>query len=175
MDAIGGRISLLRLPQRLWSKPSVQLCLWLILLLPFSLNALGKLSKNWQLIAPTQAERDIILNEHLRGYAAFNYLNRHHLNNVYQFFLEDSIYYGPHRLAGDVFGPGRYRDFYSLQPHVLSERLLSLGFNHLVINPTEHRDLEARAGFDCYFSEMFRADEVKAYRVLERNRCGKAN
>ena len=74
-----------------------------------------------------------MLQEHIPGYGVLTYLRDHPQARIYQLGLEESLYYAPRPIWGDVFGPWRYRDYQSLSPQALRRRYLLWSALHLSV------------------------------------------
>ncbi|WP_426341210.1 hypothetical protein ACN9MZ_05315 [Pseudoduganella sp. S-14] len=96
--------------------------------------ALKNAYKGWKLIAPTADAREAILQREITGYPVLAYLREHPMGRIYQFGLEDLLYYAPLRTGGDHFGPGRYRDLAGLAPSDLARALRQAGYASLLIH-----------------------------------------
>jgi hypothetical protein len=146
-------------------KQMAQTACWLItftlLLMAVSFSA----AKSWGRIAPDSKTREAILEKSVSGYKVLSYLRQHSVGKIYQFGLEDAIYYAPNPIWGDYFGPARYRDFATLAPEQLAQKLTSSGFKELVIHTKRWPNIDSRPNFDHYFFKIYEADSVTLYRV----------
>ena len=117
-----------------------------------------------QLIAFTPEHREAILMNRISGYRVASYLRDHPVKKLYQFSMEDAIYYLPSPTWGEVFGPWRYKD-YILAPAVLRKKLLDQDFDALVVHTLRIPSLASSQDFDRYF-ELLTSDGVVAlYRI----------
>lgn len=119
-------------------------------------------------MASTESARNEILEKRVAGYKVMTYLRDHPVGKIYQFGLEDAIYYAPSPIWGDYFGPGRYSDFASLEPEQLAHKLKERGFSDVLIHTERWPDIATRPGFDEYFSKIYEADAVKLYRIADK-------
>lgn len=123
------------------------------------------LRKNWKNVAATDTERESFLARRIAGYGVWKYLRAHPEAKVYQFGLEDAIYYAPRPIWGEVFGPWRYQDFDRLAPQALHRKLQAQGFTAVVIHTKRIPQVNSRAGFDCYFTPLHADGAVRLYRL----------
>jgi len=120
--------------------------------------------KNIQLIAITPERREAILLNRISGYRVISYLRENPVKKLYQFSMEDAIYYLPSPTWGEVFGPWRYKD-YNLAPAVLRKKLLDQDFDALVVHTLRIPSLASSQDFDRHF-ELLTSDGVVAlYRI----------
>jgi hypothetical protein len=126
--------------------------------------------KNWEHIAPTDTERNAMLEERITGYRVLTYLRQNPFGMVYQFGLEDAIYYAPSPIWGDQFGPGRHRDFAPLKSDQLSAKLKGLGFSGLLVHTKRWPNIDSKPDFNRHFSLIYEADDVRLYRMVDSNR-----
>ena len=92
-------------------------------------NVLAYSRNNWRHIAVTPEDRNQVLRSVVPGYEVLSYLRNHLIGKAYQIGLDGSIYYAPHPIWGDIFGPWRYRDYATLPPMQLWQKLRSGGFS----------------------------------------------
>jgi len=123
---------------------------------------------SWRKIAPTDTIRNEILNRKIAGYQLLSHLKQHPVGRIYQFGLENAIYYAPNPIWGDYFGPWRYRDFASLEPARLARALAAHGFDHMLIHTEICPQIAARPGFNDYFEEILNDGKVKLYRIMDK-------
>lgn len=133
------------------------------LLAALALPSLHAARKHWQNIAPTEAMREAMLADHVSGYGVWTYLRSHPQDKLYQLGLEDAIYYAPRPIWGEVFGPWRYRDYSSLPPDRLFQKLGKEGFTALSIHTGRFPDVNTRADFEHYFQLLYRDGQVMLY------------
>jgi hypothetical protein len=84
---------------------------------------------------------------------------------IYQFGLEDAIFYMPQPVWGDHFGPGRYRDMAPLSAELLANKLRSMRIDTLVINHEHWPTIHTKVNFDSHFEEILNSKSVTAYRL----------
>lgn len=121
--------------------------------------------KNYEAIAPTPTLRDAFLQQHLPGYGVWQYLRVHPQVKIYQINLEDTLYYAPHPIWGDIFGPWRYRDYTSLSPQLLHDKLAAEGFTALAIHTGRAAAVVEQESFAQYFELVATDGVVKLYRL----------
>ncbi len=136
-------------------------------------NVLIYSKNNWRHIAATPTEREHILAKAVPGYKALSYLRNHLVGRAYQVGLDGAIYYAPHPIWGDVFGPWRYGDYINLPPLRLSQRLRSEGFCYLVLGSGVHL-IDEDKGFRRYFSSIYADNDARIYQVLGAQGCAVA-
>jgi len=124
-----------------------------------------KLIRDWDHIKASAAGRDAYLQEKIHGYAVIKQLSEFPHKGIYQFGLEDAIFYMPQPVWGDHFGPGRYRDMAALSAEALAEKLDSMGIDVLLISHSDWPQVEAKQNFHQYFEVLVSSDGVTAYRL----------
>ena len=125
--------------------------------------------KLWHRIAPTPEARDALLRRNVTGYPMWAHLRAHPVGKLYQLGLEGSLYYAPSPVWGDVFGPWRYRDVVDLAPDELHRKLAAQRFEALVIDTQRMPQVDARAGFDKYFTLLHAEDSIRLYRLIPKD------
>lgn len=123
------------------------------------------IAKSHEAIAPTAAMRDAYLQQHLEGYGIWRYLRGQPYVKIYQINLEDTLYYAPRPIWGDVFGPWRYRDYASLSPQALHDKLAAEGFTALAVHTGRAADMVEREGFGQYFELVMIDGTVRLYQL----------
>jgi hypothetical protein len=118
-------------------------------------------------VALTSDAREAVLHAKVPGYAVFEFLRRHPVRKAYQMGMEDSLYYAPQRLWGDVFGPWRYRDFTELPPADLHRKLAQQDFDALLVHTQRMPQVAIRKGFDRYFRQIHTDGTVTLYQLVE--------
>ncbi|MGJ7580428.1 ArnT family glycosyltransferase [Variovorax sp. RHLX14] len=118
-----------------------------------------------QRIAVTPAEREALLLSEVNGYGMWAWLRENPSGRIYQLGLEESLYYAPHPVWGDVFGPWRYADVVALPPAAMHRKLISQGFDALVLDTARWPALAGQAGFDRFFILRHTEGAVRLYRV----------
>lgn len=130
----------------------------------FTINTL---SRHWTLVATNPQERRAILHRELGEYAeTLEYLNSIPGARIYQNGMEGAIYYAPHPIWGDHFGPYRYRDFVSGSPATLAKKLQDLNLNTLVLRIAFSSHLMLNDEFHKYFVELHASPHFKVYRTI---------
>ena len=79
--------------------------------------------------------------------------------------LADSIYYAPHPIWGDFFGPWRYSDIVSNNPVQLYKNLLIRNFDAVIVDGLLCSELESHMNFQQYFFMEFQSGGAKLYRL----------
>lgn len=120
-------------------------------------------------VALTAEAREAVLQSKVPGYAVFEFLRRHPVRKAYQMGMEDSLYYAPQRLWGDVFGPWRYRDFTELPPADLHRKLALQDFDALLVHTQRMAQVVTREGFDQYFRQIHTDGTVTLYQLVGAN------
>ena len=118
-----------------------------------------------QRIAATPAEREALLLSEVNGYGTWAWLRENPSGRIYQLGLEESLYYAPQPVWGDVFGPWRYADVVSLTPEAMHRKLASQGFDALVLDTARWPTLARQAGFDRFFILRHTEGAVRLYRL----------
>lgn len=116
-------------------------------------------------IAATPEARDSMLRAQVRGYDIWEHLRAHPIGRVYQLGVEDSLYYAPQPVWGEVFGPWRYRDVQRLPPQQMHRKLSSQHFDALVIDTERVPGVVTQPGFGDWFELLRSAGSVQLYRL----------
>lgn len=124
-----------------------------------------KLIRDWKNIKVSSVERNVYLEEKITGFDVINHLSEIPHTGIYQFGLENAIFYMPQPVWGDHFGPGRYWDMAELSAEALAKKLTSMGIDVLVISHAHWPQIEAKINFHHYFEEMTSNKGVTAYRL----------
>jgi len=122
----------------------------------------------WKRIAPTPAAREALLTARVTGYALWSQLRAHPVGRIYQIGVEDSLYYAPQPVWGDVFGPWRYSDYTALDAAQLHRKLAAEHFDALVVHTGRFPQVAAQPGFDRYFESAGTDGPVKLYQLKPR-------
>lgn len=123
--------------------------------------------RNARMISPTPESREAFLRERVPGYEVLSHLRTHpEPGRLYQVALNDSLYFAPNPVWGDIFGPWRYSDFVYLPPEQLARKLRDQQFSRIVIQTALAPYIHTQPGFDRYFQLITEKDGVKAYRIL---------
>lgn len=158
----------LSLAQRLathWPASFTPASAWL-LLGTLSVAAGMALHKQTKRLAATPAARAQLLRAEVNGYGMWEHLRLRPVGRLYQLGLEDSLYYAPQPVWGDVFGPWRYRDVQDLSAPALHRKLSAGGFNALVVDTSRFPDVTTRPGFSEWFELLQSDDHVRLYHLL---------
>jgi hypothetical protein len=145
-------------------RPVVRGTGWL-LLTGVAMTAVVGLHKQSQGIAATPEARDNMLRAKVRAYGIWEHLRAHPVGRVYQLGVEDSLYYAPQPVWGEVFGPWRYRDVQSLPPQQMHTKLSSERFTALVIDMERMPGVVAQPGFGDWFELLHSDGSVRLYRL----------
>ena len=141
-----------------------------VLVLLLAANVLAYSRNNWRHIPATPQDREQILRKVVPGYEVLSYLRHHLVGKAYQIGLDGSIYYAPHPIWGDIFGPWRYRDYATLPPTRLWQKLRSGGFCYLVLAPGVHiPDQDGK--FRSYFSPIYAKDGAEIDWIFGTTAC----
>ncbi|MBS0450751.1 MAG: hypothetical protein JSS14_05515 [Proteobacteria bacterium] len=140
---------------------------WILRLLPIAMAVavVVELKRDAARIAPDPAARDAIAGRELAGYRLLRDLSQSAPGKIYQIGLEYAIYYAPHPIWGDWFGPWRYRDYLDLAPDALRNKLAHEGFQLLLVNTARFPAVVSKPGFQRYFEEADSDGPVKLYRI----------
>lgn len=136
-----------------------------LLLVYLALMATAEIVRYWKRISPTVEARTALLTQRVPGYALWTHLRTHPVGRVYQIGNEDSLFYAPQPVWGEIFGPWRYRDYASLSPSELHRKLKAENFDALVIHTDRFPQLSAQPEFDRYFEGVWTAGPVKLYKL----------
>ena len=139
------------------------------MLLAFSLVLAGltsdKLIRDWNEIQVSDVGRNAYLQEKVSGYDVIKLLSEIPHTGIYQFGLEDAIFYMPQPVWGDHFGAARYKDMAVLSADELAEKLDSMGIDILVIRHSHWPQVKGKTDFNHYFEELISSKGVSAYRL----------
>lgn len=132
-------------------------------------NLIPKLERQWLQLAATPTARIDFLRSHVMDYDLLTQLGQISTGRIYQWGFEGVLYYAPHPIWGDHFGPWRYRDrdFVNLSPNDLAKQLTNDGFGTLLVRSDAVVGLEAKPDFRRYFQEIAGANGHKAYRIIK--------
>jgi hypothetical protein len=146
----------------------LKLLAFAFLLVLFAKTFVHKLERQWLQIAATPTARVDFLRSHVMAYDLLTQLDQSSTGRIYQWALEGVIYYAPHPIWGDHFGPWRYRDWdlVGLSSNDLAKKLTQDGFQTLLVRSDFVPGLEAKPDFRRYFQEIAGANGHKAYRIL---------
>jgi hypothetical protein len=116
-------------------------------------------------IRVSPVERTAYLEENVIGYEVIKQLSEIPHTGIYQFGLEEAIFYMPQPVWGDHFGPGRYRDMAALSAEGMAQKLNSMGIDVLVIRHANWPEIKTKTKFHDYFEQMISSKDVTAYRL----------
>ncbi|KQP14258.1 glycosyltransferase family 39 protein [Pseudorhodoferax sp. Leaf267] len=139
-----------------------------LLLAALGIAASSAIYKQGQRIAATPEARASLLRREVNGYAMWEHVRAHPVGRLYQLGLEDSLYYAPQPVWGEVFGPWRYRDVQHLAPQALHRKLASQGFDAFVIDTARAPGVVSHPAFDDWFERLHTDGAVQLYRVSAR-------
>lgn len=148
-----------------WPASLTRITAWL-LLGTLSIASGIALHKQTKRLATTSAAREQLLRAEVNGYGMWEHLRLRPAGRLYQLGLEDSLYYAPQPVWGDVFGPWRYRDVQDLSAPALHHKLSAGGFDALVVDTLRFPDVTIRPGFSEWFELLHVDDHVHLYRML---------
>jgi hypothetical protein len=110
------------------------------------------LGKHWQDLTPQPQEKAAYLASHIASYQIGQYLALHPDCRLLQLGLESDLYYLPPQTIGDIFGPGRYRNFFGVPAKTLASRARALGANTLLLSKERpYQELASLPDFPVYF------------------------
>ncbi|WP_159355847.1 ArnT family glycosyltransferase [Methylovorus glucosotrophus] len=140
-------------------------------LIAFMVVGLVATNSSLKSVTWNETVREKFLNKRIPGYEAIEFQNKYAKGNTYQFGMEYAVYYMKNQTWGDHFGPGRYRDFVDLSSSDLHDKLVSMGFENLMINQDVFKSISLKEDFACYFSEMYKSDPVVLYKIKSSREC----
>jgi hypothetical protein len=116
-------------------------------------------------IAATPEARASLLHAQVRGYGVWEYLHAHPTGRIYQLGVEDSLYYAPQPVWGEVFGPWRYRDVQTLLAPEMYHKLSGQQFDALVVDTERVPGVVTQPDFGEWFELLHSAGSVQVYRL----------
>ena len=121
--------------------------------------------KEWKLIQTTAEGRSTFLRTQIKSFEISEFLQHHPEYRVVQIDLESDLYYLPANTIGDVFGPGRYRDFDGLSSAELANRLKSFRTNAILLSTqsAESQRILERKDFLDYFVPIKKTSNAELY------------
>lgn len=134
-----------------------------LLIVVVSLSTASKLASQ---VALTPEQRTNFLRQHVVAYDLLMDLRQQPGLKIYQWGLEDAIYYAPNPMWGEVFGPWRYSDLNGLPIPALARRLSQQGFNTLLVRDNNLAPLVQQSDFTRYFQLLSPGNGAQAYRIL---------
>ncbi len=140
----------------------------MLLLMVLALAVVRKSWLSWDRVAAPAQARERLLHQQVTGYATWLALRKPEaqVGKIYQLGLEDAIYYAPNPVWGDHFGPFRYRDYATLPPRELAQRLRREGFDTLVVHNERWPGVDTAPDFARHFTKLREDGRVRVYRVL---------
>jgi hypothetical protein len=137
-----------------------------IVLAVLFLGSVVSARKQWHNIQANSHDRATYLRKKVKSFEVVEFLRKHPNYKLVQLGMEADLYYLPPDTIGDVFGPGRYRDFLALSPPDLATKIKSLGANALLL-PTSGgtSDVRSHNGFDQYFKLVIDTAGAQLYAV----------
>ncbi len=130
------------------------------------LSSVVNINKYSSRVASNQEQRDEFLRRHVVAYDLLMQLRQDSSLKIYQWGLEDAIYYAPNPIWGEVFGPWRYADLNGLSVSAISLRLREQGFNTLLIRDNVLIHLTQQSDFSQYFQILSLGNGAQAYRII---------
>jgi 4-amino-4-deoxy-L-arabinose transferase-like glycosyltransferase len=147
---------------------SMENAAWLIVFVAISISSGAAGKRYWDRIATNQEERREILKKVIPGYSVLEYANANKMGRIYIVGgLTDAIYYAPHPIWGDAFGPWRHLDIVSNDPIIFAGELSKRNFDAVIADGSLCLELERHPSFKKYFSIVFQEGGARLYR-LER-------
>ncbi|MDD0840989.1 hypothetical protein PSQ40_20600 [Curvibacter sp. HBC61] len=117
-------------------------------------------------VSPTQAQRDQFLRQQIVAYDLLQHLRTLPGLKIYQWGLEDAIYYAPNPIWGEVFGPWRQADLVDLSAPELAAHLHRQGFNTLLVRDNVLERLQQLPGFEQHFTLLSDGKGGQAFQIL---------
>ena len=139
---------------------------WVFIFVVASGSSVAISEKYWSRISTNQETRNVLLRKKIPGYPVLEYVTQHPVGRIYLIGnLADSIYYAPHPIWGDFFGPWRYSDIVSNNPVQLYKNLLIRNFDAVIVDGLLCSELESHMNFQQYFFMEFQSGGAKLYRL----------
>jgi hypothetical protein len=138
-----------------------------VVILTFSLLILMLVdnAKRWRDMPVNSEKRHAWLATRNTSYVMWDYIRAHPQSKVYQAGMEDSLYYAPQPVWGEIFGPWRYRDYIDLSAKEMHTRLLHEKFTAMVIHSERILDVDKKIDFEKYFELVHDTGTVKLYHL----------
>jgi hypothetical protein len=136
-----------------------------LLLVYLALMATAEVVRYWKRISPTPEARAALLTQRVPGYPLWAHLKTHPAGRIYQMGSEDSLYYAPQPIWGEVFGPWRYSDYALLPPAQLHRKLTQEHFDALAIHSERFSSVASQPEFERYFEPVWTEGAVKLYKL----------
>jgi hypothetical protein len=167
LSAAGG-VYLIRRVSKEWAplrKRAVVVAAASLVLLYLALTATAEIVRYWKRISPTPEARAMLLTQRVSGYPLWAHLKTHPVGRIYQLGSEDSLYYAPQPIWGEVFGPWRYSDYALLPPAQLHQKLAREHFDALAIHSERFPQVASHPEFQRYFETVWTEGSVKLYKL----------
>ncbi|MGJ7487605.1 ArnT family glycosyltransferase [Variovorax sp. LT2P21] len=163
-----GSVYLIRFASTVWPllrKRAVVVAAASLLLLYLALAATAEVVRYWKRISPTPEARTALLTQRVPAYAMWSYIRTHPVGRIYQLGNEDSLFYAPQPVWGEIFGPWRYQDYASLSAADLYKKLTAEHFDALVVHTERFPQVAIQPEFARYFDSARTEGSVKLYRL----------
>jgi len=118
-------------------------------------------------VSPTQEQRDRFLEPQIVAYELLKKLHTLPDLKIYQWGMEDVIYYAPNPIWGEIFGPWRYSDLDPLSAPELASHLRRQGFNTLLVRDTTLARLTKLPDFEKHFILLSPGKGAKAFTIVQ--------
>ena len=142
---------------------------WVIIFMAFIISSGAAGKRYWSRIATNDEERREILKSAIPGYSVLEYANVNKMGRIYIVGgLTDAIYYAPHPIWGDAFGPWRHLDIVSNEPSKFAGELSKRNFDAVIADGSLCLELERDPSFQKYFSIAFQDGGARLYRLEKR-------
>ncbi len=133
--------------------------------------ALGKtVSRKWDETCFTYSCVDGVYQSHLLSAPAIRSLENFHELKLYQFGLENELYFIGAGAAGDWFGPYRYSEVWELRNDTpaLKDHLLQLGRDSILVNRSRpyFNELPSSSALQPEFKLLYEDSHVSLYRMV---------
>lgn len=142
-------------------------CMASLLISVYSLKNANKLAS---FVAYTPEQRANFLRNNVVAYDLLVQLHEIPDLKIYQWGLEDAIYYAPNPIWGEVFGPWRYSNLNELSVPALATYLHEQGFNTLLIRDNVLAPLLQQSDFPHYFKNLGHGNGAQAYHIISKNK-----
>lgn len=137
--------------------------LWTVVFAAVLVSTASFILTNWSYISPTIEMRNALMRTKIKGFTVLEYARAHRLGNIYNAGMGDVVYYAPHPVWGDVFGPWRYSDVVSPEPEKFYNSLKIRNFDAAIVGDSLGQALESSASFGSFFVNEFESDGVRLY------------
>lgn len=128
-----------------------------------------EIKQKWMEVSIGEEGGANILRHKVEGYALIEKVRGRIPPKIYQWGLENTIYYLRQPVYGDHFGPWRYRDLSELNSAQLWKYFQAQGFATLLVHVNTVRGLEDKPDFFKYFSVLDEGHGSKAYLIMKAN------